>query len=236
MTAAPEQDKEMTSDSSSSVPMEIENRYASGVTKKDEANASDNKNASELYSPELLQVYYSRLFPFSLLHTWLSYDNDKDLFMRREFSMTIEPKAGEEVYMRYQSFSTQEALAAAILQKRPTKIDIGGIYTHLPKDKNTLQKSVFQPVQRELVFDIDLTDYDSIRKCGCSGANICGICWGFMTMAVEVLDATLKQDFNFEHVAWFYSGRRGVHAWVCDPDARELTDDGRSAVAHYLQV
>ncbi|GKY98667.1 hypothetical protein MPSEU_000823000 [Mayamaea pseudoterrestris] len=220
------------------IPMEIENRYAAAASKKDtaaSAAAANKTNASVLYSPELLQVYYSRLFPFDLLHTWLSY-NSKDLFMRREFSMTIEPKAGEEVYMRYQSFSTQEALANMVLQRRPTKMDIGGIYTHPPKDKNTLQKSVFLPVQRELVFDIDLTDYDAIRKCGCTGASICKTCWTFMSMAVEVLDASLKQDFAFKHVAWFYSGRRGVHAWVCDETARELTDDGRSAVAHYLQV
>jgi DNA primase small subunit len=227
-------------DETSAAPMEIENRYAS---KKDEDSSENpNKaavvttNSSVLYSPELLQMYYRRLFPFGLLHSWLSYDNEKDVFSRREFSMTIEPIAGEEVYIRYQSFATQDALAAAVCKRRPTKIDIGAVFSHPPKDHNTIQKSSFKPVQRERVFDIDLTDYDAIRQCGCSGANICKICWEYMSMAVEVMDVTLKEDFGFQHLAWFYSGRRGIHCWGCDESARELTDEGRTAVATYLQV
>lgn len=94
----------------------------------------------------------------------------------------------------------------------------------------------FQPSQRELVFDIDLTDYDGVRKCGCSGANICGICWKMMNMAIKVMDVGLRDDFGFEHICWFYSGRRGVHCWVCDESARTLSDSGRSAVANYFEV
>jgi DNA primase small subunit len=46
--------------------------------------------------------------------------------------------------------------------------------------------------KRELVFDIDLTDYDDVRNC-CSGAKICHKCWSYMTMAIECLDPALKQ-------------------------------------------
>jgi DNA primase small subunit len=57
-----------------------------------------------------------------------------------------------------------------------------------------------------------------------------------MTMAVKVMDEGLKEDFGFERIAWFYSGRRGVHAWVCDESARNLTNEARSAVANYFEV
>jgi DNA primase small subunit len=212
-------------------------------TKEDESVAGNSAvpvtpaKDQHVFSPELLRQYYSRLFPYDFMHQWLSYDplgKNPQMFSRREFSFTIEPFPGEEIYIRYQSFSSEEELKDAIMKRQPHKIDIGAVFNHPPKDKNAAHK--FSPVQRELVFDIDLTDYDEIRNCGCSGAKICTKCWKFMNMAVKTMDAGLKEDFGFEKVAWFYSGRRGVHAWVSDESARTLSNEARSAVANYFEV
>lgn len=43
----------------------------------------------------------------------------------------------------------------------------------------------FRPVQRELVIDIDISDYDELRTCG-SGGHICTKCWPFMAVAIQV--------------------------------------------------
>ncbi len=90
-------------------------------------------------------------------------------------------------------------------------------------------------MQRELVFDIDMTDYDSIRTC-CSGAAICKRCWGFIAAAVKVLDKAIRDQFGYEHLLWVYSGRRGIHLWISDQEAVDLTDDQRRAVVNYLTV
>lgn len=122
-----------------------------------------------------------------------------------------------------------------ILKMNPSRFEIGPVYSTNPRDRKTLRGGQMKPVSKELVFDIDLTDYDDIRSC-CEKANICGKCWAFVTMAMKVVETALREDFGFEHILWVYSGRRGAHAWVCDPRARNLPDDRRRAIAGYLDV
>jgi DNA primase small subunit len=131
---------------------------------------------------------------------------------------------------------TIQSLRKEILRLNPSRFEIGPVYTTNPRDRKTLRKSSnFRPLSKELVFDIDLTDYDEIRTC-CSKADICNKCWQFITMAVKVVDTALRDDFGFKHIMWVYSGRRGAHAWICDKRAREMEDTKRKAIAGYLEV
>ena len=52
-----------------------------------------------------------------------------------------------------------------IKKMNPYKIDIGAVFTGKPKDHKKIKASEFKPLERELVFDIDMTDYDEIRTC-----------------------------------------------------------------------
>lgn len=134
------------------------------------------------------------------------------------------------------NFNLCNSLRKDILHLNPSRFEIGPVYSANPRDRKTLRKAnTFRPISKELVFDIDLTDYDEIRTC-CDKANICNKCWTFVTMAIKVVDAALREDFGFEHIMWVYSGRRGCHAWISDKRARDMDDAKRRALAGYLEV
>lgn len=196
-------------------------------------SSSKITSRSSFSDPEIMRAFYQRLFPFRYLFQWLNHSptptND---FAHREFAFTLP----NDAYLRYQSFPTADLLRKQCIQMLPSRFEIGPMYSTNPRDRKTLRKaSAFRPLMKELVFDIDMTDYDDIRTC-CTGASICHRCWAFITMAIKVVDVALRDDFGFSHILWVYSGRRGAHAWVCDKRARLMDDQKRRAIAGYLEL
>ena len=173
------------------------------------------------------KIYYANFFPYEMYFSWLG-RGEVDQFQRREFSFTLE----NDVYFRFQSYKSCEELKKKLIQYCPKKIDIGAMYNVLPTEHKTADP--FFPQEKEIVFDIDMTDYDDIRTC-CQEAKLCNKCWKYMIVAYKILDKILKEDFGFQHILYAFSGRRGIHAWLCDERARILRDDGRIAIANYIK-
>lgn len=176
---------------------------------------------------DVLSTYYQEHFPLKAMVDWLSYGEDK-VFQRREFSFTLR----DDIYKRFLAFNNAEELRKGLISEKPHKIDIGAVYTGSCKHRLA---AGFKEVQRELVFDIDISDYDDVRSC-CQGALVCRRCWPLMAIAVKILKRTLNDDFGWTKLLFVFSGRRGIHCWVNDYQARHLDKEARVAVANYCQV
>ncbi|PXF49292.1 DNA primase small subunit [Gracilariopsis chorda] len=183
--------------------------------------------------PAKLRWYYARLFPIELITRWLRYGSDSTL-AHREISFTL---AGD-IYLRWKSFGDKAAFLEELHAKRPVKIDIGAVYNNEPCKKHSIG-APFTPSQKELVFDIDMTDYEDVMAAATANMSPTDVCdnnWEYMAAAVEVIDTALREDFGFKIIMWVYSGRRGVHCWVADQRARFMSNEQRSAVADFLHV
>lgn len=139
-----------------------------------------------------------------------------------------------DIYIRYQSYDNASDFRRALLEKVPNKIDVGAVYNMVPKLSRAYPGEV-RPVQHELKFDIDISDYDDVRNC-CKESNICSLCWPLMKVGAKILYKILTTEFGFKHLLFVYSGRRGFHCWVCDKVARDLSTDARKAIADYFNV
>ena len=183
------------------------------------------------------RIYYKKLFPVEELCAWLTYgndpdddskDNDRDCLVKREFSFTF-----EDAYLRYQGLPDVCRFRDAIAEYNPLSINIGACYNHPMNRKGSIQS--FSPVWKEFVLDLDLSDYDPVRAC-CSKESSCSNCWSLMTTAIRCVHEILTVTLGYENVLWVYSGRRGVHCWVCDSNARSLSDEGRTSLIRGMNL
>ncbi|KAH3687756.1 hypothetical protein WICPIJ_001263 [Wickerhamomyces pijperi] len=179
-----------------------------------------------------MEFYYKNLLPFRYVFQWLNHSPKPSTdFTMREFAYEFQSGA----YRRYNSFDSLEDFKESIVKNNPSRFEVGAVYEINPRDRKSVPKSKMKPMEKELAFDIDLTDYDDVRTC-CSKTAICTKCWKFITIATKIMDVALREDFGFEHIIWVFSGRRGAHCWVSDKRARQLNESQRRSVIEYMDV
>ncbi|EJW02739.1 hypothetical protein EDEG_02860 [Edhazardia aedis USNM 41457] len=164
----------------------------------------------------LVQNYYGSVFPVETLYKFL-YESPN-----REFSMTLQGNK----YVRALSFDSPQKMRSMLISKIPEKLDIGAVYSSAPA-----MGKEFHPIQKELVFDVDLTDYK--RNC-CNGKKICDLCFTLVKCSAKLMDYILTKIFGFKYILYVFSGGRGIHIWVCDEEARFLDDKERKGIINYV--
>ncbi|KAF0984610.1 hypothetical protein FDP41_000509 [Naegleria fowleri] len=191
---------------------------------------------------EQLKQYYEKYFPFGLLAQWLHPGDEKQI-INREFSYSfkvVNPKTqqSEVIFSRYKCVKNGDDLKEQVVKypNPPVKLDIGPVYNMAVSKKNQVSNAVLIPVEKEYCIDIDISDYDDVRFCGCRGGKYCEKCWRLMNCAMEVLDHLLVDVFGTKHLIWVYSGRRGIHCWASDELLKKLNNEGRSAISRFIHI
>lgn len=187
---------------------------------------------------EQLEQYYRNYLPIQEICNWLSYGhsfdskdkyNERDFLLRREFSFVLEG----DVFCRYKSFKRFSDLKEALIKEIPIRFEIGAVYDKSPKQKSSRGSQDAQ--EKEFIIDIDMDEYDKVRTC-CEGSTVCRKCWKFLAVACKSIEKALKLSFRFRNMLWVFSGRRGIHCWVSDADARRMNNTRRKAVIEFLNA
>lgn len=138
--------------------------------------------------------YYSEHFPVQSLCHMLSVDYPLRL---REFSFTLQ----NGVYTRFRSYSNWNELSDEIKKTMPSKIDAGAVYSIAPSSRKSNDDKEFFVTAREIVFDLDISDYDDLRVC-CKEKSICKNCWPLLAASATILDDVLKSKCLLSRRFW----------------------------------
>ena len=149
---------------------------------------------------------------------------------KREVALSYDnPKLG---YPR-QRLSSGESLKQLLQQKTPTQI-----HFHSLRMESFYSEQI-QCKVLELVFDIDVTDFE--RYCLCTKQvdkkRACQSCWQHVEGASLVLSYILEQEWGIseENILWVLSGMKGFHCIVNDKRFLFLTRKERTILFLQLQ-
>lgn len=169
-------------------------------------------------TPDSLATYYRFHYPFHAVHRALTVGQSDPNFAHGQSGdkreIILQWSGGR--ISRWNSLRTEhEAFKTFICEQNPERMEIGGAYAQAVEERAIRGKHGLTLLGRELVFDLDMdAAYDPYRVCGCSGANICRVCWKLLAAGARFLDRILQHEFGCRKMLWVFSGRRGLHCWV----------------------
>lgn len=186
-----------------------------------------------------MEKYYIDRFPWKETCALLE-RGDSQLMDRRELMFWFPDKNDStRSFPRRYVHGPYPGFFRAFCIRNPSvlRVDIGYRYDAPPNRACPGGPLLATPVAQYLSFDIDITDYSKKerRNCPCNGEkSLCRTCWPVLAGAMEACEYALREELGYKHILWVYSGRRGVHCWICDERTLFLTQEQRRAVVQHL--
>lgn len=180
----------------------------------------------------MLAEYYNKdLYPFELVFRMMTCNKQSQSAEARVIAVQFQSDSNVFVMHDYPR-TTHEALKRKMLvgSSRPPQS------MHMAHFKEE-EGNKFMRAQKELVFDMDITDF--YRFCECRGVKrLCPVCWCQIQGASLILQYLLEEVMGYarDHCLWVFSGGKGLHCFVNEPSAMRLGDKEREQLHKRLAI
>ncbi len=159
----------------------------------------------------LFDLYYKNLFPHDLIINYL-YNIEIGLD-NREYAINY---LNNNYFTRYISITNNNDYINKIANKNVSRIEIGPIYeTNI--NLRLFDKNNLKPYGKELVLDLDISDYKDVLNCTCPNENIiCKNCILLFKYNIKIINLILIDNYKINQFFWLFSGKKGFHCIIYD--------------------
>lgn len=147
---------------------------------------------------------------------------------------------------QFNHFSTPEDDERALALRRRFANNSQSVHRHHPEaphvppklqNRSSDDRNFVATPHKELVFDLDIPDYD--RFCGCGRAKmLCHVCWLHLEGSYFILQFILTHLYGYspQNLLYVFSGSKGFHCFVNDSRAMRLTGPQRLFLYNSIAV
>lgn len=220
---------------------ELENENDEGVS----SSSSLAQQKRTVYGDTfLLQKYYLTYYPFDSIIRMLKMTQSKSLLQYRDLGLQPYQNAQYEMKKRFNRI-LDESLKEEMIKNNIPALHMGTFRplsiqdycygssgsTPLIYDKYFTRRgeAEISIPYKEMIFDIDITDYDR-NFCSCHEMkSVCSVCWLHMEGTSIILNDILISRYGVDqkNIMWIFSGGKGIHCFVNDARMLKMSEHAR---------
>jgi DNA primase catalytic subunit len=165
---------------------------------------------------ETLRAHYNNVFPSDVIYEWIGTQDRSFFYQNHE----------DGLYKKCTPFKSGDDLAKFVKTAVPMVIHAGACY------KGDV------PIGREIIFDIDLSDYSDLRNgCGCRDKKkACSECWNIAVCSKEMIKYLMENYWGFKDCMPMFSGGRGIHCWFMGKRSFEASEELRKNICRFFSL